>query len=792
MLERLRRLTVRTRREPTVRRRSSDAVRVVVAVIVLVPLSLHAGHATATEQAVTRFVASLPRGAGSFLLLVYDLAALWAVALVAGAVLLLRRWRLARDLLVAGALAWIVGRTLAFFVHRHGLWEALRVTFNLTAAPHYPMVRVAIAVAILIVASPSLTRPTRRVGQLLVALLAIAGLYLARGAVNDLLGAVVLGWGIAAGVRYGFGTSTGRPTTVQVEAALNRLGVNATAVREASEQPAGRAIFLAETTVGTGTETVRIVALGRDEADSQLISRAWRYVAYRDAPPTLFPTRRQQIEYEAYVSLLAQAAGVGVPRVVAAGVAGPVALLVEQSVSGVSLLDATPNAVSDAVLADIWEAVRGLHEARIAHGKLDGRHVLLDHDQVMIVGLASATSSADASQLGQDVAQLLAASAAVVGTERAVAAARKGVGAPALAASLGFLQPAALSGWTHDALGGRKGLEEVLTELRKTAASATGTELPELRTLHRVEPRSVLMAIGTFVAIATLLSRVGDPAKFWDTIRGADWLLVLLAFGLGLLADAVFGVTFLGNVPTRVPIWPSIELQLSMSFSNLAVPVAADAAIQVRFLQKLGLDLASAVAAGGILSSVSEIAVQIGLFFLAVWLAPSSINLGRIDTGRIAWIALGAVFVIGVAAAFALGVRRLREAVVPPIRRAATALWRATKSPGRVSLLVAGNVVTQCLYAGSLLACLAAFGHTVNFWTVLALNIGMSTIASLVPVPGGGTAVRSIGLAGLLTGVGVPAPVAAAGVLTNQLATTYLPAIPGWIATRDLIRNGYL
>jgi undecaprenyl-diphosphatase len=300
------------------------------------------------------------------------------------------------------------------------------------------------------------------------------------------------------------------------------------------------------------------------------------------------------------------------------------------------------------------------------------------------------------------------------------------------------------------------------------------------------------MAIGTFVAIATLLSRIGDPATFWETIRSADWLFVLLAFGLGLLADTAFGVTFLGNVPTRVPILPSIELQVSMAFSNLAVPVAADAAVQVRFLQKVGLDLASAVAAGGVLSSVSEIAVQIGLFILAIWLAPNAIHLGRIDTSRIEWVAVGAVFIVGVAAALVLGIRRLREAVVPSMRRAAVTLWQAMKSPGRVALLISGNVVTQCLYAGSLLACLAAFGHTLNFWTVLALNIGMSSIASLVPVPGGGTAVRSIGLAGLLTGAGVPAAAAAAAVLTNQLATTYLPAIPGFFATRDLIRRGYL
>jgi undecaprenyl-diphosphatase len=784
--------TVPPRTEPTIQRRPTDAARIVVAAAVLVPLSLHAGSPTATEQAVTRFVASLPRGAGSFMLLVYDLAGLWAVAVLGGVVLVLRRWRLARDLVIAGALAWVAGRTVAFLVRGDAVWDALRVTFDLTAPPRYPLVRVAMAVAILVVAAPALTRPTRRVGQVLVALLAGSGLYLARGSVDDLFGAVVLGWGVAACVRYAFGTSSGRPTTEQVAAGLARLGVVANDVREASETSPGRSIFLAESRANGSMERVRIIALGRDEADTQLLARAWRYVAYRDAPPTLFPTRRQQVEFEAYVTLLARQAGAHVPALIAAGTAGPVALLVEEFVAGVPLFDADPDRVTDEVLAEIWSIARELRAARIAHGKFDGRHILLAADSVALVDLFWATSSANPPQLDHDTAQLLAATAAVVGTTRAVAAARRAIGDEALAASLGFLQPAALSGWTHDALGGRHGLEKVLADLRATAATAAGAETPELRPLHRVEPRNILMAVGTFVAIATLLSRIGDPAKFWSTVRGADWLFVLLAFALGQLTDAAFGVTFLGNVPTRIPIWRSIELQMSMAFSNLAVPVAADAAVQVRFLQKVGLDLASAVAAGGLLSSISEIAVQIGLFFIALSLAPTAIHLGRIDIARFEWVALGLVFVLGVTAAFVLGIRRLRAAVIPPIRRAGLTVWQATKSPGRLSLLIVGNVVTQCLSACALLACLAAFGHTVNFWTLIALNIGMSTIASLVPIPGGGTAVRSIGLAGLLTSVGVPSAAAAAAVLTNQLVTTYLPAVPGWFATRDLVHAGYL
>ena len=161
--------------------------------------------------------------------------------------------------------------------------------------------------------------------------------------------------------------------------------------------------------------------------------------------------------------------------------------------------------------------------------------------------------------------------------------------------------------------------------------------------------RRLLMGIGALVAVGTLLSRVGDPAEFWNTVRDASWGWVALAVVLATLTDATYGVTFLGCVPIRLPVWPSIELQGALSFSNLTVPVAADTAVQVRFLQKNGLQLSEAVAAGGVLSTVSEFIVQLGLFFLAVWLAPDSIDLGRIDTDQLVVIVLIVVFVVAVA-----------------------------------------------------------------------------------------------------------------------------------------------
>ena len=107
-------------------------------------------------------------------------------------------------------------------------------------------------------------------------------------------------------------------------------------------------------------------------------------------------------------------------------------------------------------------------------------------------------------------------------------------------------------------------------------------------------------------------------------------------------------------------------------------------------------------------------------------------------------------------------------------------------------LLLGGNLGATLLSGFCLLACLEAFGASVSLWTLLALSIGIGTLAALVPIPGGGTAVSSVGLSGALVAVGVPKDVAVSAILVNQLVATYLPAVPGWFATRRLMRHDYL
>ena len=533
---------------------------------------------------------------------------------------------------------------MAFLVHDSGLWDAFRVTFDLTGAPRFPMVRLSVAVATVLVASPHLARPTRRFGEGLVALLALSSLYLSRGFPTDLIAAIVLGWGVAHAVEYLFGTP-GRATigrrrsTAALHAARHRRD------RRAPHERATRRSRGVRRRRTDGPAPVRVVALGRDEADAQLLRTrvALRRVPRRAAVAGPEPARRRWSTRR--TSACWRATRASTRRASSSPAThGALALLVVEQVTGTELYDLDADALSDALLDRIWAELRTLHTARVAHGKLDGKHVLIDGTTPRIVGFDFASSSARFRQTAGDVAQLLAATDG--DRRRRARGGGRGAGhgqgdgrrrAPDAAGTgaLG-LDPRRLRR-------ARPARRPPRRAPARSGAAATGTEAPELRRLFRVQPRSLLMAVGALVAVGVLLSRVGDPDVFWDTVKDADWWFVLLAFVLGIGTDVAFGITFLGNVPIRLPVWPSIELQSAMSFSNLAVPVAADTAMQVRFLQKNGLDLSSAVAAGGILSSVSEIIVQVGLLFVAIWLAPDSIDFGRIDTNQIVVVVLIAV-----------------------------------------------------------------------------------------------------------------------------------------------------
>jgi len=779
--------------EEPYQRRTSDWVRLALAMIIVYVLARHAGDISATERNVFEFFNSLPDGLRTLFRGAYRMGALWAVALIVAAALIGRRWRLARDLFLSGALAWAIGRALGEFVSHGSLTKSLEVVVRFgDDSPSFPQVRLAVVTAVVCAASPYLTRPTRRIGQLLVLLLALSSMYLGTAFPNDLFAAVVLGWGVAAAVHLAFKSPGGRPTTAQVGAALEELGVDVDEVHLAPVQPTGRTLMLSEDADGPLTVTV----FGRDEADAQFIAKLSRSIAYKDSGDHLYFTRIQQVEHEAYTILLARDAGARVPQVVVAGVAGPnAALLVARPPAGTRLVDLDESAVTDALLDAVWTEAVALGRARVAHGALNAHHIVVAADGPVLVDFDRATTSKVEERGARDLAELLASTAAIVGDERAVTAAVRALGSDGLAALLPMLQPAALSRELRSDAHGRREHKEFKTrldDLRKLGAQAADTEEPPLQQLYRVDKTNLLMAIGSLIAVFALLSQIGSPQELWDTIKEAEWYWLVIALVLSLSTNMAYAIALAGTIPIRLPFWPTTECQVSMSFANLAVPAVGGYATQIRFLQKQGVDLASAVASGGLLSTVAGIVSQVILFFIAVALAPNSIDVGKIDVDEVIKVVFIILLVALAAVGVILGVGKLRRAVLPPVKQAMHTIREALRDPKRIGLLLVGNMIASLVYGLCLLACIAAFGGSISFWTLLAANIFVGTIASLIPIPGGNTAVSAVGLSGFLVAAGVPDSIAVAAILANQLVVSFIPAIPGWFATKDMFKRGYI
>ena len=774
--------------EEPYRRRTTDVFRLVTATAGVIWLSQHSAHNSDLALAVFHALNGLPGSLRPVFEVFYRAAALWAVALVVAAALAARRWRLARDLLLAGLLGWAAARGLGLLL-ASGFRPSLKAIIRTRTTPSFPNVPLSLLVAVVGAAGPYLTRRVRWLGVVLVTLLAPAELYLGIALPRSLACGAVLGWGAAAAIHLLFGSPGGRPTPAQVEGALHDLGVLAAGdVQLAPVQPAEHTVMHAS----DGTAQLVVKVLGRDERDARLVAKVWKFLYYKDSGPTLFLTRIQEVEHQAYLTLLARNHGVRVPPLVVAGIGGPgTVLLAERDVGGRVLAELEPAEIDDELLDDVWAQAAQLHHARIAHGRLNTAQVRLTDDGAVIVGFAFASASASEEQRAGDSAELLATMAAQVGADRAVRSAVAALGVEAVVAALPLLQPSALSREGRRIAGSRRKLGEHLTELRETAAAATDTPVPQLEQLQRMSGSNLALAFGTLVGIGALLSAVGDPNTLVKAVVRARPLPLLVAFGLILCTNIGFALALAGSIKRRLPLWPNIKLQVAGVFSNLALPFGSQA-LQVRFLQKQGVDGATAVAAGGIINLAAGTLTQVGLFFIALEASPRKVDIGQIPTGAVTNILILVLVAILVASAVVIAIPVLRRRVLPPVSRGVRTIVEVLRSPRQLALLIGGSALAYVLYGLALAATLRAFGVTASIWELIAANLGVTLVAALVPFPGGGTAVSSVGLSGALVAIGVPETAAVGGVLLHQLLSQYVPALPGWLALRSLVAHDEL
>jgi uncharacterized membrane protein YbhN (UPF0104 family) len=727
------------------------------------------------------FIESLPGLFGWFWEIVHVLAIAWGAALLIAALVGRGRRSLFRDQALALALAVLGSLALAGDVPT--LVDGLSTS---DPPPVFPAASLALVAAVLVTSSPHLGRPARRTGRLLVAGGFLAAIALGGTFPMGAIAAIAIGTAAGTLVHLLFGSPGGRPTTAQVSAALADMGFDTVDVEPAKLQPRGVAVMRATQPDG---DTLLVKIYGRDAWDGQLLSTIWTFLWYRDEAPMLTLSRLQQVEHEAFVTLLAERADVPVLPVVAAGPVASDALLVVE-VEGTPLSDATD--ISGSVIEELWRGIARMHRAGIAHGALDGDRLVVRPDGTIAVGeFGRATGLASAADVQADRAQLLVTTALTLGTDRALAVAERVLDADELTGLLPYLQEAALSRPSRTAVE-RAHLD--LDALRTSAAATAATEVPDLVPLRRVTWGSLiqlaLIGVAGWVVISTVAGVGVDTIV--DELSTADWAWLALALALAPSVQLFGAFSTLGASIQPFRYGPVLQLQFAIQFIALAVPSsAARIAVSVRFFQRSGVPTAGAVAIGAI-DSVSGFLIQ------AVILAVIALaNLVTLDlhfngnpitfNGTLLLVGGAILLILAVIAVF---VPRVRKMIAPHLEEAKTSA-RVLRQPLKLLELFGGNFAAQVMLAVVLGLSLRAFGEHATMAELLLVNTMTSLFSGIMPVPGG-IGVTEAAMTTLLIGVGIPQSPAIAATLAYRIITFYLPPAWGVVSMRSLKRHGSL
>jgi uncharacterized protein (TIRG00374 family) len=776
-------------------RHPGDVIRLIASGLILIvslaAVAVALSHLVGTGASAVSWLGADP--AGRLLVGLVQVAFVAAAAGTVAGALRRRRFRLLASLATGAVVA---GAALAGILHladaRHPDAVAANIGHGswLASAAFPGPAMLAGAVAVTAAASPWLSRPWRRAAWITLCAGGAARLVAGTVLPMELILAFATGMTVGAGVLVALGVPDRRIGPDGIAAALRSAGLPVSSVTLADVTAKGSRPFFAVTDEG---RRLFIKALGSDQRDADLLYRAYRFARLRNVGDTRpAASLIQAVEHQALVGMMAERAGVRVPRVDRViKAADGTALLAMERVDGSSLEWLPVQQISDERLRRLWAEVDSLHRAGIAHRALRAGNVMVDGaGQPWLTDFSFSDLAATQRPKDLDLAELMASLAVLVGADRAVSSAAAVIGVRGVASAAPLLQPLALSAATRHSIARHEGL---LAKTRSAASAAGGRADQQLARIQRVRPRTLVTIAALAGAFYFLLPQLAQVGNSWHAIQSAHWAwlpVVILMSALTYLASAA---SLIGGVPGRVPFWPTALTQAASSFVNRVSPAnVGGMALNARYLQKSGVDPAGGVAAVGLSALAGAVVHGILLVIFFLWASRSLAHAFKLPPASKLLLILAVVAaLVGIVLATRRGRRFAATRLLKGLRSANASLRRVAARPGKLTLLIGGSALVTLAYIGGLAASVQAFGGGVGFAEIGAVYMAASAIAAASPTPGGLGAIEAALVAGL-TGVGLGSGAAVSAVLTYRLATYWLPVAPGWIALTLLQRRDYI
>jgi glycosyltransferase 2 family protein len=777
-------------------RKPVDGLRCIVSCIEIFVLAVAAVAASATTTGVETDIVGASKRLPRALLDIAPPVSLFALLIlpVALAVYQLVRGQV-RHLVEAaatGVLALIVAEVVNVLLSRAAaarLYDAIVMSHTSHADALDPALAALIAYATMIGLAG---RPGwRNALGLAIGVYAIVQLVAGHTTVLSILLTLLVGRVIGLAVRYAAGTTSQRPSALDIATALSAGGLAVTAIRRVwqvgpkvpGERVAGSRHYAVTTADGNQLD---IVVYDRDQQAAGAFYRLYRAIRLqgqvsRNAPLSVDHT----VERRALLTYATEDAGVPTPRLRTLVRVGPEAsVLAYDHCEGTTLAQRNPGA-SDAELGCIWDEVTRLHAHHVTHRWLTADRILFTTDgQVMLLDPGDGDVAASDLQINLDLAQLIAELALYVGPDKSAALAVDQVGGSELVAVLPLLQPVALARPTRKAMRRRR---DVLPALRKDLLAAVpGGEVPPVQ-LERIRPRTLVTLVASVAAIYLLAGELAR-ASLGSVLRSADWRWGAAALLLSAVTYVGAALSLSGYVAQRLNFLRTLLVQLASSFVTLVTPAAVGgAALNIRYLQRRKIPAPVAAASVGVSQVVAFVLHILLLVVFAAIAGTGTKNPIRPPTWAY-FVLAGLVVLAGVVLAVPAGRRLLRARLAPTFGQVLPRLLEVAQQPRKLAEGIGGTLLLSFSYILCLSACVAAFGRSVPFAKIGFVYLTGSAIGSIIPTPGGLGAVEAALTAGL-TAAGVPGAVAVSAVLLFRLLTFWLPVPFGWAALSFLERE---
>ena len=572
------------------------------------------------------------------------------------------------------------------------------------------------------------------------------------GLVLDVGSGMVAGSLIALALR----TPNLQPDRDAIIAGLALAGLDVADLAPASVDARG-----SEPWIGTARDgrPLFVKALSSDQRAADLLFRAVRWVRLRrtgDAPPEI--SLKRAAEHEAMIAHHARSLGIRTPRLLAVAVVGPrkVALAYE-GLAGRSLDRVPRHELTDEVLGQLWGLVSELRRHRIAHRDLRlGNAFLGDDGDVSLIDFGFGELAASRQALDTDVAELLAATSAVVGIDRAVQVAAEQVGLDVLDAARDWLHPLAFSAATRADVD----QTDTLEPLRSAVNHLTGHTATEYEPLGRLSGSRLLALFLVGVGAYSLLM-LGVHDDIADAAGDLDIELVVVAALIGALTPPLIAASFQSTLRQRLRFQVVLRAAVA-SEAPIFAPTAWSFANRVLSdaVRNQGISATSAkhATAGWTVSGLASAPLLVAGFAAA---GLRTTNLETVALG------LGAAIGVGVAAT-ELALLRLS-----PHGKELTRVWidpyledgRIGTGIHRGALLWGAGLRTVQGVAFAVAA--RASGVDTEFESLVAIGIAGLAIAALLPAPGGVGAVELLTFFGLL--LSAPSAIAVLGAVVARI-----------------------